>query len=174
MNNAALVNKLNKSSSPPPKPKTSAAKTAAIREYILWIFSILLSIGALGLVPLAVRISGGTIDVLSSIFFESELFFIGITAGISVLLEYDTKKIPDLIMWLLNISFIILGVAIYSLSSAHEYTSLIQELTTKKTQEEAIIAYNNISSGGIGCTIYLIITIVLGSFKYIRKIKKTK
>ncbi len=174
MNNAELVNKLINSSPPPLKQKTSASKTAAIKEYILWIFSILFSIGALGLVSLAIRMNGGAIDVLSSIFCESELFFIGITAGISVLLEYDTKKIPDLIMCLLNILLITLGVAIYSLSAVQEYTSLIQGLTTERTPEDAMIIYNQISYGGIGCTIYLVIMIALGSVKYIRKIKNIK
>lgn len=174
MSNAALVNKLNKSSSPPPKPKRSTAKTVAIKEYILWIFSIIFSMVALGLVPLAVFTNGGTIGALNSIFCESELFFIGITAGISVLLEYDAKKILDLIMFLLNIVLIILGVAIYSLSTAQEYTSLIQGLTIERTPEEAMIFYNDISYDGIACTIYLVIMFALGSVKYIRKIKNTK
>lgn len=170
MKKAMLVNNLNNPSPNQKKSRTSRAKSQAIKEYILWIASILFSIGALALVSLSVYLNGGTVNVVDSILCASELFFVGITAGISVLLEYDTTKIPDLIMEILTIALIILGAFVYSHYVANEYTSLVNELTVARTKCEAVQVYNNISSGGIFCTIYLLFMFALGSVKYIRKI----
>lgn len=169
-NNTALVNNLNTST--PTSASEPSKKWDVLREYILWIFSIVLSVVVLASAPLIIMLTGGQVSLLESIFFNSELLFIGVAASVSVLLECDYKKNFDLVMSGFYIIFIILGAFVYCGYAANEYNLTIEAMTVARSVEEAKVYYDTISAGGNWCYRYLIVIFILGSIKYIQKIVK--
>ncbi len=151
-----------------PTKKLKFNKNAAIR-YSYWFIGLVISIIPLFAIPFADKL----MDVQKKSFFQAifeseEIFFIGVSLAISALNDYihktQPKKFSGLWTWL-NLIIIILGAMFYGI------TVFLVQFSETNTDLKINIDYDFLLMYNI---FYLLVIIIVGSYKYIKDILEVK
>lgn len=141
--------------------KKKSCNKKALNRYCTWIIGMVVSFVPLLALPFTKALTGIEQDFFKEMFMSNEIFFIGVSLSIAALNDYinKTNKNSTSDVWVyINIITIAIGAMFYGIT-----TVLMENITKNNTViDNDFLCFCNV--------VYLLVIIMLSSYKYIREI----